>query len=139
MRRPGEAFEKMVGKEIQLLNRNAVLHKRSLKDLLAEKGPVAITKDKDGYVFDKQALKKAAEKYPEHKHGDIMLPAYFYVDPEVPNQCYIRDELDAGFLKKIVEGLEGYKFKKGTMWLSKAVANKVMREYPTLFQYFYLP
>ncbi len=138
MRQEGEGFEKMVAKELAVLNKNIILHRKNLKELLAEKNPSIAVKGQEDYVFDKAALKKAAAKYPEHKHDDVKLPVLFYIDTEVPNQCYIREELNADFFKKI-SGLEGYKYKKGKMWLSKAVASDLMREYPTLFQYFFLP
>jgi len=131
-------FDKMLGKEMQLLNQNVVIRRKSLKELLPEEKPLIPNKSGEAYLFNKESLKNAASKYPDYRHRDIMLPIHFYVDLEVPNQCFVREECDADFLKKVA-GLEKYPFKKGRLWLSKAIAGKLMKEYPTLFQYFYLP
>ncbi|MFZ2455402.1 MAG: DUF61 family protein [Candidatus Altiarchaeia archaeon] len=131
-------FENMLGKEMQLLNQNVVVRRKSLKELLSEEKPSIPNKAGEAYLFNKDALKNAASKYPDYRHGDILLPIHLFVDPEVPNQCFVREECEAGFLKKIA-GLEGYPFRKGRMWMSKAIAGKLMKEYPALFQYFYLP
>jgi len=131
-------FDKMLGKEMQLLNQNVVVRRKSIKELLSEEKPSIPNKSGEAYLFNREALKNAASKYSDYRHGDILLPIHFYVDPEVPNQCFVRVECEADFLKKVA-GLEGYPFRKGKMWMSKAIAGKLMKEYPTLFQYFYLP
>ena len=131
-------LDKMLGKEMQLLNQNIVIRRKSLKELLPEEKPSITNKSGEVYLFNKESLKNAASKYPDYRHREIMLPIHFYVDLEVPNQCFVREECDADFLKKVA-GLEKYPFKKGRLWLSKVIAGKLMKEYPTLFQYFYLP
>jgi uncharacterized protein (UPF0216 family) len=131
-------FDKMLGKEMQLLNQNYVIHRKSLKKLLSEEKPSIPNKSGEAYLFNREALKNAASKYPDYRHGDILLPIHLYIDLEVQNQCFVREECVADFLKKVA-GLEKYPFQKGRMWLSKAIAGSLMKEYPTLFQYFYLP
>jgi uncharacterized protein (UPF0216 family) len=131
-------FDKMLGKEMQLLNQNVVTRRKSLKELRSEEKPSIPNKSGEPYLFDKEALKNAASKYPDYRHADILLPLHLYVDPEVPNQCFVRVECEADYPKKVA-GLEGYPFRKGKMWLSKAIAGKLMKQYPTIFQYFYLP
>lgn len=111
-------YERMLGKEMLLLNQNIVIRTRSLKDLLKEGLPSIPNKEGEPYMFDAAALKKAAAKYPDYKHDIIMLPIHFYVDMEVSNECYVRDEYEAEFLKKIA-GLGGYLYKKGKMWIPR--------------------
>jgi uncharacterized protein (UPF0216 family) len=131
-------LDKMLGKEMQLLNQNVVVHRKSLKELLSEEKPLIPNKLGEAYLFNKESLKNAASNYPDYRHRDILLPIHLYVDLEVPNQCFVREECDADFLKKVA-GLEKYPFKKRRLWLSKALAGKLMKEHPSLFQYFYLP
>jgi uncharacterized protein (UPF0216 family) len=119
-------FDKMLGTEMRLLNQNIVTRRKSLKELLSEEKPSIPNKSGETYFFDKDALKNAASKYPDYRHADILLPIHFYVDLEVPNQCFVRVECEADFLKKVA-GLEGYPFRKGKMWLSKAIAGKLIK------------
>jgi uncharacterized protein (UPF0216 family) len=135
--RSTDVFEKMLGKEMLLLNQNVVVRTKSLKELLEEETPSIPNKEGRPYLFDIEALKKAASRYSDYKHAEIMLPIRFCVDMEVSNQCYVREESEADFIKKVA-GLERYPFKKGKLWMSKVIAGKIMKEYPTLFQYFYL-
>jgi uncharacterized protein (UPF0216 family) len=131
-------FDKMLGKEMQLLNQSVVVRRKSLKELLSEEKPSIPNKAGEAYLFNRESLKNAASKYPDYRHGGILLPIPLYIDHEVSNQCFVREECDADFLKTAA-GLEGYPFRKGKMWMSKAIAGKLMKEYPTLFQYLYLP
>jgi uncharacterized protein (UPF0216 family) len=136
--RKTRVFDKMLGKEMQLLNQNVLTRRKSLKELLSEEKPSIPNKAGEAYLFNKDALKNAATKYPDYRHGNILLPIHLFVDPEVLNQCFVREECVADFLKKAA-GMEGYPFRKGKMWMSKTIADSIMKEYPTLFQYFYLP
>ena len=132
-----DAFDRLISKEIALLNRGLAARK-TLKDLLSEKDPATVTKDKGDHAFDRDALRKAAELVSEHWLEDIRLPIYMYVDSEIPGECYIPKEASANLIRKM-PGLSGYRFIKGKMWIPRAIAAKIRREYPTLFQYYFLP
>jgi len=133
-----DILEKFLGKEIQMLNRSLVVNRKTINELLKECLPFAVTREKAQHAFDRKAIQKAAEHLPEYIRDEIKFPIFFFIDLEVPGECFLHDRIEAEFVKRI-GGLKGYGFRKGRMWMSKVVANKISREYPTLFQYFYMP
>jgi len=133
-----DLLERLVSSQLRSMN-SALARQKTLKELLNEEKPSSVTKSSDKYYFDKEILGEIGKILPRYKHSDLKLPIYLHVDLGVPDQCYINDRIQAGVIKKIGNLEEGYRFRKEKLWIPKVIGKQIMRKYPSITQYFWLP
>lgn len=128
------AMKKWFKFEMARINSGIVIKKKELKELVKEECPQTVAKDESVYYFNKDALLRLEKELPEKLHS-IKLPISFYISLDVRGSTYVGDNSSLMVLKHLGEAPEDAKLIDGRYWIGKALANDLMKRYPTIIQF----
>ncbi|UCE35972.1 MAG: DUF61 family protein [Thermoplasmata archaeon] len=128
------AMEKWFKFEIAKINSGIVTKKRPLGELTEEKTPITEAKDGSIFYYDKKALYCLKNELSKDKHS-IMLPISMYFSLDVKDMVYVADKLALSVLKRLGEVPKDAELDNGRYWMSKTLANDMIRRRPTIIQF----
>ncbi len=129
------AFEKWLKFEYHNINKNLVIQKVSIADLLEMENPKVLTKEGEEYTFNIASLQKLGKAIPAYYHRQLKLPITFYKDLRVKDSCFITDDIAIKALQQSNDLDQLYRPKDDKVWLSRPLAHEIANKYPTLVQF----
>ncbi len=127
--------ERLLAKELQILNRHLAKSKRSLESLLGEETPSLELRDESRHYFDRAELKKLAEMLPREMRSRLFLPIYIEMGSERygSGTARITGEVECFLVAKVL----GREAVGGEMFVYKPELKKLRRELKTTTQYMF--
>ncbi len=120
--------------EMSRINESIVIERKTLAMVCKEESPSARTKSGKEYPFNHQALKTLWDQVPPDIRDRLKVPLLFHFDMDVPDSCYITDEVAIKALQSLGEISLLRTPQKGRVWVSRAIVYAMMRKYPTIIQ-----
>jgi uncharacterized protein (UPF0216 family) len=127
------SMKKWLKFEMGKITSGLVIKKKPLCDLVKSQSTKVKTKDGSVYYFNSNAITELNEKLPEHLHS-ILLPISVYASSEVRGMVAIADTTSFLALKHLGEIPNNSRLNEGKYWMGKALANDIMKRYPTMLQ-----
>jgi uncharacterized protein (UPF0216 family) len=120
--------------EISRINAAVVIERKTLTILCQEESPSAKTKAGKEHVFNRDALRTLCEQVSPDLRDRLRLPILFYFDMDVPDSCYLPDEMAVRTLQGLGEISILRTPRKGRVWVSRPLVYAMMRKYPSIIQ-----
>jgi uncharacterized protein (UPF0216 family) len=120
--------------EISRINAAVVIERIALTVLCKAESPSAKTKAGKEHVFNRDALRTLCEQVSPELQDRLRLPILFYFDMDVPDSCYLTDEIAVRALQGLGEISLLRTPRKGRVWVSRPLVYAMMQKYPSLIQ-----
>jgi uncharacterized protein (UPF0216 family) len=120
--------------EMKRINAAVVIERKTLAVLHTEESPSAKTKGGKEHFFNRVALDLLWEQLLPNLRDRLRLPILFYSDMDVPDSCYLTDEIAVKALQILGEISLLRISRKGKVWVSRPIVYAMMRKYPSLIQ-----
>ncbi len=120
--------------EISRINESIVIERKTLAAVYKEETSSARTKSGKEYPFNRQALKALWDQAPPDIRDRLKVPILFHFDMDVPDSCYVTDEVAIRALQSLGEISLLRTPQKGRVWVSRAIVYAMIRKYPTIIQ-----
>lgn len=127
--------DRLLAKELQILNRHLAKSKRSLESLLMEDSPSIELRDNTKHFFDRAELKKLAQMLPQEMHSRLFLPIYIELGSARFGSGTARISGEAECL--LVAKVLGREASGGEMFVYKPELRTLRRELKTTTQYMF--
>ena len=125
--------ERLLKKQIMVLNRHLPRRRKTLKELLGEERPHVLSNDGTRHRFKKKELDKIASFISPDKWGQLKLPLYIEISSEM-NGSRIKGKLECRVVCRILEKEDCGE----EIYIYRADVKVVRRELPTTSQYIFL-
>lgn len=125
--------DRLLKKQILILNRHIPKERKSLKELLKEERPHVVSADGARHRFKSEELKKVAQLIPERKHHLLKLPIYIEIESSTSG-ARISGRLESQIVCEVM-GLEDC---EGEIYIYRPDLRILRRELPTTTQYIFL-
>ncbi|WP_334097866.1 DUF61 family protein [Methanobacterium formicicum] len=125
--------ERLLKKQIMVLNRHLPRRRKTLKELLGEERPHVLGNDGTRHRFKKKELDKIASFISPDKWGQLKLPLYIEISSEM-NGSRIKGKLECRVVCRILEKEDCGE----EIYIYRADVKVVRRELPTTSQYIFL-
>jgi hypothetical protein len=125
--------ERLLKKQIMVLNRHLPQRRKTLKELLGEERPHVLGNDGTRHRFKKKELDKIASFISPDKWGQLKLPLYIEISSEM-NGSRIKGKLECRVVCQILEKEDCSE----EIYIYRADVKVVRRELPTTSQYIFL-
>ena len=125
--------ERLLKKQIMVLNRHLPRRRKTLKELLGEERPHVLGNDGTRHRFKKKELDKIASFISPDKGGQLKLPLYIEISSEM-NGSRIKGKLECRVVCRILEKEDCGE----EIYIYRADVKVVRRELPTTSQYIFL-
>ena len=129
----GNQDDRLLKKQIMVLNRHIPRRRKTLKELLEEEKPHVLGTDGSRHRFKKKELDKISSMIPEGSWGRLKLPLYIEISSQMSGSR-IKGKLECKLICQILNkedcGEEIYIYRGDT--------KVVRRELPTTSQYIFL-
>jgi uncharacterized protein (UPF0216 family) len=125
--------ERLLKKQIMVLNRHLPRRRKTLKELLEEDRPHVLGSDGTRHRFKKKELKKIASFISPDKWGQLKLPLYIEISSEMSGSR-IKGKLECQVVCRILEKEDCGE----EIYIYRADVKVVRRELPTTSQYIFL-
>ena len=120
--------------ELNKINEGIVAERKSLSVLLTESTPLAKTRGGKELFFDVKTLRFLEKELPGEIRKRLTIPILFYSDMEVPDSCYVADEIAVKALQILGEISPLRTMQNGKLWVSRPIVYALMGKYPTTIQ-----
>jgi uncharacterized protein (UPF0216 family) len=120
--------------EISRINAEVVVDRKTLSALRREESSSAITKGGKEHVFNRDVLRSLQEQIPPEIQERLKIPILFYFDMDVPDSCYLTDEIAVRVLQELGEISLLRTPRKNKIWVSRPIVYAIMRKYPSVIQ-----
>jgi uncharacterized protein (UPF0216 family) len=120
--------------EINRINAATVLERKTLSVLCREESPSAKTKGGKEHAFDRNVLRTLQEQLPPEIQDRLKIPILFYFNIDVPDSCYLTDEIAVTALQGLGEISLLRIPRNGKIWVSRPIVYAMMRKYPSIIQ-----
>jgi len=125
--------ERLLKKQIMVLNRHLPRRRKPLKELLGEERPHVLGNDGTRHRFKKKELDKIASFISPDKWGQLKLPLYIEISSEMSGSR-IKGKLECRVVCRILEKEDCGE----EIYIYRADVKVVRRELPTTSQYIFL-
>ena len=125
--------ERLLKKQIMVLNRHLPRRRKTLKELLGEERPHVLSNDGTRHRFKKKELDKISSFISPDKWGQLKLPLYIEISSEM-NGSRIKGKLECRVVCRILEKEDCGE----EIYIYRADVKVVRRELPTTSQYIFL-
>ncbi|AIS31661.1 MULTISPECIES: DUF61 family protein [Methanobacterium] len=125
--------ERLLKKQIMVLNRHLPRRRKTLKELLGEERPHVLGNDGTRHRFKKKELDKISSFISPDKWGQLKLPLYIEISSEM-NGSRIKGKLECRVVCRILEKEDCGE----EIYIYRADVKVVRRELPTTSQYIFL-
>jgi uncharacterized protein (UPF0216 family) len=125
--------ERLLKKQIMVLNRHLPRRRKTLKELLEEDRPHVLGNDGTRHRFKKKELEKIASFLSPDKWGQLKLPLYIEISSEM-SDSRIKGKLECLVVCRILEKEDCGE----EIYIYRADVKVVRRELPTTSQYIFL-
>jgi uncharacterized protein (UPF0216 family) len=125
--------ERLLKKQIMVLNRHLPRRRKTLKELLGEERPHVLSNDGTRHRFKKKELDKIASFISPDKWGQLKLPLYIEISSEMSGSR-IKGKLECRVVCRILEKEDCSE----EIYIYRADVKVVRRELPTTSQYIFL-
>lgn len=125
--------ERLLKKQIMVLNRHLPRRRKTLKELLGEERPHVLSNDGTRHRFKKKELDKIASFISPDKWGQLKLPLYIEISSEMSGSR-IKGKLECRVVCRILEKEDCGE----EIYIYRADVKIVRRELPTTSQYIFL-
>jgi uncharacterized protein (UPF0216 family) len=125
--------ERLLKKQIMVLNRHLPRRRKTLKELLGEERPHVLSNDGTRHRFKKKELDKIASFISPDKWGQLKLPLYIEISSEMSGSR-IKGKLECRVVCRILEKEDCGE----EIYIYRADVKVVRRELPTTSQYIFL-
>jgi len=125
--------ERLLKKQIMVLNRHLPRRRKPLKELLGEERPHVLSNDGTRHRFKKKELDKIASFISPDKWGQLKLPLYIEISSEMSGSR-IKGKLECRVVCRILEKEDCGE----EIYIYRADVKVVRRELPTTSQYIFL-
>ena len=125
--------ERLLKKQIMVLNRHLPRRRKTLKELLGEERPHVLGNDGTRHRFKKKELDKIASFISPDKWGQLKLPLYIEISSEMSGSR-IKGKLECRVVCRILEKEDCGE----EIYIYRADVKVVRRELPTTSQYIFL-
>ncbi|MBF4475880.1 DUF61 family protein [Methanobacterium formicicum] len=125
--------ERLLKKQIMVLNRHLPRRRKTLKELLGEERPHVLGNDGTRHRFKKKELDKIASFISPDKWGQLKLPLYIEISSEM-NGSRIKGKLECRVVCRILEKEDCGE----EIYIYRADVKVVRMELPTTSQYIFL-
>jgi uncharacterized protein len=125
--------DRLLKKQILILNRHIPKERKSLKELLKEERPHVVGADGVRHRFKTEELKKIAQLIPEGKHRLLKLPIYIEIESSTSG-ARIFGKLES----QIVCDVLGLEDGESEIYIYRPDLRILRRELPTTTQYIFL-
>ncbi len=125
--------ERLLKKQIMVLNRHLPRRRKTLKELLGEERPHVLGNDGTRHRFKKKELDKIASFISPDKWGQLKLPLYIEISSEMSGSR-IKGKLECRVVCRILEKEDCGE----EIYIYRVDVKVVRRELPTTSQYIFL-
>jgi len=125
--------ERLLKKQIMVLNRHLPRRRKTLKELLGEERPHVLGNDGTRHRFKKKELDKISSFISPDKWGQLKLPLYIEISSEM-NGSRIKGKLECRVVCRILEKEDCGE----EIYIYRADVKVVRMELPTTSQYIFL-
>lgn len=135
-----EFNEKIIAKEIEILNRHLAKRRKSLAELLKETEPSVELRDNKKHYFDRDELLKISNLIPEKFHSFLKLPIYIELSAGKYGKgiSRISGKFECMLISKILEReLTKKEKEEDFILINRIELRKIRRELKTATQYMF--
>jgi uncharacterized protein len=131
--------DRLLKKQILILNRHIPKERKSLKELLEEKKPHVVGADGVRHRFKSEELKKVAQLIPEKKYHLLKLPIYIEIESSTSGSR-ISGKLESQIVCGVLglEDCESEIYNEGEIYIYRPDLRILRRKLPTTTQYIFL-
>ncbi len=129
--------DKLIQKQLEMLNRHLAKQKRDLRSLLVEEKPQIAVRDGSDHLLRREELERIASILPAEEHGKLMLPIYIELNPSKYGHGTSR--VVGGLECRVVAEILGKRVEGDILYLYRPEIKKLRREMATTTQYMFTP
>lgn len=120
--------------EMRKINEGIADTRVSLHALLEMERPMTVARNGRDFLFDRRVLQDIASRLPVALQKKLRLPVIFYYDVDVPNSCFLSDNIAFKALQEMGELSRERVMEGGKVFVGRAIVFALMRSYPTAIQ-----
>ncbi len=129
--------DRLLQKQLEMLNRHLAKQKRDLKSLLTEKEPQILVRDGSTHLIRREELERIASVLPAEEHGKLLLPIYIELNPSKYGRGTSR--IVGARECRVVAEMMGKKSEGDVLYLYRPELKRLRKELPTATQYMFTP
>lgn len=127
-----ETLKRWTNLEVHEVNKATVTKGQRLRELLSEDEPSLPKRDGESHDFDPEVLEELNDELSPLVRVNLRLPITIYFDHTTEAGAYVAHEWAIEAVQQL--GATDADERDGKLWLSRATAMKVARDWPTVFQ-----